>query len=153
MQFTTTLLALLAIGAINLPSASAAVKWADKWNEDLKVYDLGRVPSRIGHPNEATYYMGSCGEIKEGYYGCGSFGPGKIVALRAIYRCVNSRLVRAEVCEEKSKYNRCVRNQRRKGKKFYPFNNGAKVVCARKRDVETASGAGTSAFAVFDLIN
>jgi hypothetical protein len=109
------------------------------------------VPSRVGHPNEAKYYMGSCGEIEEGYYGCGSFGPGKIVALRAIYKCVNSRLVRAEVCEENSKYNRCVRNQRKKGKKFYPFNNGAKVVCARKRDVGTTSvkSAGLSVFDTF----
>ncbi|KAM0691438.1 hypothetical protein Q7P36_010209 [Cladosporium allicinum] len=138
MQFTNPLLALLAIGAINLPTASAAVKWADKWNEDLKVYDLGRVPSKIGRPNEATDYMGSCGEIAEGYYGCGSFGPGKFVALRAICRCVGGRLVKAEVCEESDKYNRCVRNQRRKGKKFYPFKNSAKVVCAKRKDVEKA---------------
>jgi hypothetical protein len=139
MQFTTTILALLAIGALNLPIISASkVSYADKWNTDLKVYDLGRVPSKIGSPGEATDYMGSCGDIVEGYYGCGSFGPGKIIALRAIYRCVGGRLVKAEVCEENAKYNRCVRNSRRKGKKFYPFNNSAKVVCAKKGDVEKA---------------
>ena len=104
----------------------------------VQVYDLGRVPSKIGRPNEATDYMGSCGEIAEGYYGCGSFGPGKFVALRAICRCVGGRLVKAEVCEESDKYNRCVRNQRRKGKKFYPFNNKSKVVCAKRKDVEKA---------------
>jgi len=136
MQFTSTLCALLAIGAATLPSASAATKWDDKWNDQLKVWDIGRVPSKIGRPSEAVDFMGSCGEIKEGYYGCGSFGPGKIVAMRAIYRCVNSRLVRAEVCGENAKYSRCVKNQRRKGKKFYPFNNGEKVVCAKKKDVE-----------------
>jgi hypothetical protein len=135
MQFTTTLLTLLALSAA---SASAATKWADKWNEDLKVYDIGLVPSKVGRPSEPVDFMGNCGDIEEGYYGCGSFGPGKIVALRAIYRCVNQRLVRAEVCGESAKYNRCIRNQRRKGRKFYPFNNGAKVVCAKRTDVEKA---------------
>jgi len=138
MQFTATLCALMAIGAATLPSASA-VQWADKWNEDLKVWDIGGVPSKPGRPSQAVDYMpGGCGEIKEGYYGCGSFGPGKIVAMRAIYRCVNQRLVRAEVCGENAKYNRCVKNQRKKGKKFYPFNNGDKVVCAKRKDVKKA---------------
>jgi hypothetical protein len=74
--------------------------------------------------------------------------------LRAIYRCLNSRLVRAEVCEENDKYNWCVRNSRRKGKRFYPFNNGAKVVCAKKKDVEKTSGVGASksVFSIFDKL-
>ena len=136
MQFTTTLCTLLAIGAATFPSTSAATNWADKWNDQLKVWDIGRVPSKPGRPNQVVDYMGSCGGIKEGHYACGSFGPGKIVAMRAIYVCTNGRLARKEVCHESDKYNRCVKNQRRKGKKFYPFNNGAKVVCAKRKDVE-----------------
>lgn len=130
MQLKSTIIALLAAGA-SLPSSSAA-----KWNPKLKVWDIGRVPSEPNFPGLAKEVVGKCGGIPEGGYVCGSFGPGKIVAMRAIYKCVDGNLVRKEVCSEKARNNRCVKNSRRKGKKFFPLESGDKIVCQKKKVVE-----------------
>lgn len=129
MQFTTIIAALLAIGAV-IPEASAA-----KWNKKLQVWDIGRVPSEPGLPGLAAASPGKCGGIPEGGYVCGSFGPGKIVAMRAIYQCTHGRLVRKEVCSENSKFNRCVKNSRKKGKRFFPLVGSDHVVCMSKKAV------------------
>lgn len=124
MQIQTALLALLAT------SASAAV-----WNDQLKVWDIGQVPTEKGK-NIAKTFMGSCGGIPEGGHVCGWYESDGVNVLRAIYVCTNSRLVRAEVCKENKKNNRCVKNMRKKGKKFFPFNNPDQIVCMKKDRVE-----------------
>lgn len=132
MQLKPTIIALLVTGA-TLPTTSAA-----KWNKKLQVWNIGRVPSEPGFPGLAKLDVGKCGGIPEGGYVCGSFGPGKIVAMRAIYKCTDGKLVRKEVCEERSKNNRCVKNSRRKGKSFYPFQSADKIVCQKKSVVDKA---------------
>lgn len=62
---------------------------------------------RTNFPGLAKEVVGKCGGIPEGGYVCGSFGPGKIVAMRAIYKCVDGNLARNEVCSEKASNNRC----------------------------------------------
>jgi len=66
---------------------------------------------------------------------CGSFGPGKKIAMRAIYTCKNGRLSLREICAERSEKNRCVKNSRRSGKKFYPFVSGEKIVCVGRKSL------------------
>lgn len=124
MQIQNVILAFLATSAL------AAV-----WNDQLKIWDIGQVPTEEGQSIAATY-MGSCGGIPEGGHVCGWYEPDGVNALRAIYVCVNRRLVRAEVCKENKKNNRCVKNSRRKGKKFFPFNNPDQIVCMKKDRVE-----------------
>jgi hypothetical protein len=124
MQIQTALFTFLAA------SASAAV-----WNDQLKVWDIGQVPSEKGQ-NIASLYMGACGGIPEGGHVCGWYESDGVNALRAIYVCTNSALVRAEVCKENKKNNRCVKNSRRMGKKFFPFNNPDQIVCMKKDRVE-----------------
>ena len=130
MQFKITFFALLAILAILLPSASAA-----KWNKKLKVWNVGGIPSVPGFPGLAAGDIGPCGGIPEGGDVCGSFGPGKKIAMRAIYTCKKGRLTQREICSENSDKNRCVKNSRRSGKKFYPFVSGEKIVCVNKKRI------------------
>jgi hypothetical protein len=80
--------------------------------------------------------MYACGGIPEGGYVCGSFEDEGVDALRAVYRCDRGILRLADVCYESNKYNRCVKNGRRKGKKFFPFATAEKVVCQKKSNVE-----------------
>jgi hypothetical protein len=130
MQFKITVLALLAVLAILLPSASAAT-----WNKKLKVWNVGGIPSVPGFPGLASGDIGPCGGIPEGGDVCGSFGPGKTIAMRAIYTCKKGRLTQREICSESSDKNRCVKNSRRKGKSFYPFVSGEKIVCVNKSKI------------------
>ena len=130
MQFKITFFALLAILATLLPSASAA-----KWNKKLKVWNVGGIPSVPGFPGLAAGDIGPCGGIPEGGDVCGSFGPGKKIAMRAIYTCKKGRLTQREICSENSHKNRCVKNSRRSGKKFYPFVSGEKIVCVNKKRI------------------
>lgn len=133
MQLTVVLTAFIALAATTIPGTSAAT-----WNSKLQVWDLGRIPSEPGWPGLAKEYPGKCGGIPEGGYACGSFGPGKIVAMRAIYQCEKGWLTRVQVCGENDLYNRCVKNGRRKGKKFFPFVDKSKIVCQKKSAVEKA---------------
>lgn len=80
--------------------------------------------------------MGPCGGIPEGGHVCGWYESDGVNALRAIYVCVNSRLVRAEVCKENKENNRCVKNSCKKGKKFFPFKTPDQIVCMKKDRVE-----------------
>jgi hypothetical protein len=127
MQFTTTLLALLTLGA-TLHGASAAV-----WNDRLKVWDIGRVRAKPNDPYTPMTEVGPCNHVKEGGYGCGSFGPGHDVALRVIYNCQRGTLRRTETCKVNQKNNACVRNWRKKGRAFYPFEPADKVVCVQRK--------------------
>lgn len=133
MQFETTLTTLLVLAATTIQGASAA-----KWNSKLQVWDLGRIPSVPGFPGLAQGSPGKCAGIPEGGYACGSFGPGKVIAMRAIYQCKDGWLTQQEICSENAKYNRCVKNGRRTGKKFFPFVDGDKIVCQKKSAVEKA---------------
>jgi len=56
------------------------------------------------------------------------------MALRAIYACEGGRLKHRETCFEANKNDLCVRNERKKGKKFYPFTPGDRTVCVAKKD-------------------
>jgi len=126
MQFQTALLALLAT------SATAAT-----YNAQLQVWDIGQVPLEKGSTTApATFLPGGCGGFPDGGYGCGWFESDGVNALRAIYRCVNSQLVRSEVCKENKRNNRCVKNSRAKGKRFFPLDNSDKIVCMKKDRVE-----------------
>jgi hypothetical protein len=127
MQFTSTLLALLTLGA-SLHAASAAV-----WNDRLKVWDIGRVRAKPNDPYTPVTEAGPCQGIKEGKYGCGSFGPGHDVSLRVIYTCQRGTLRKTENCKVNQKNNACVRNWRKKGKAFYPFEAADKVVCVQRK--------------------
>ena len=86
--------------------------------------------------------MGSCGGISEGGHVCGWYESDGVNALRAIYVCTNSRLVRAEVCKENKKNNRCVKNMRKKGKKFFPLNNPDQIVCMKKASDDASNMYG-----------
>lgn len=127
MQLRIIFFALLALLALLLPPASAAT-----WNKKLKVWNVGGIPSVPGFPGLASGDIGPCGGIPEGGDVCGSFGPGKTTAMRAIYTCKKGRLSLREMCSESLGKNRCVKNSRRKGKAFYPFVSGEKIVCVNK---------------------
>jgi hypothetical protein len=124
MQLQNGLLALFAT------SATAAV-----YNPQLQVWDMGQIPTERGQTAAATF-MGACGGIPDGGYACGWFESDGVNALRAIYRCVNSQMVRTEFCKENKKNNRCVKNSRQKGKRFCPFDNSDKIVCMEKDRVD-----------------
>jgi len=133
MQLQTTLYTFLALAAA-LPAVSAAT-----WNDQLKVWDIGRVETEKSygkHLRRPVKTMYACGGIPEGGYVCGSFEDEGVNALRAIYRCDRGRLRLREVCYESDKYNRCVKNGRRKGKRFFPFGPTDAVVCQKKSNVE-----------------
>jgi hypothetical protein len=126
MHFQTALLALLAT------SATAAT-----YNAQLQVWDIGQVPFEKGSTTAAAIFIqGGCGGIPDGGYVCGWFESDGVNALRAIYRCVNSQSVVTEVCKENKKNNRCVKNSRAKGKRFFSFDNSDKIVCMKKDRVE-----------------
>jgi hypothetical protein len=82
------------------------------WDPTLQVYTLGDIPA--------------------GGYGCGSFSEGTV-----IYKCVGSDedgywLKKYQVCAwVSSSGGQCVKNQLKKGAKFYPFVSGGKVVCVQ----------------------
>jgi hypothetical protein len=124
MQLQTAILALSAT------SATAAV-----YNPQLQVWDMGQIPTERGQTAAATF-MGACGGIPDGGYACGWFESDGVNALRAIYHCVNSQMVRTEFCKENKKNNRCVKNSRQKGKRFCPFDNSDKIVCMEKDRVD-----------------
>lgn len=131
MQFKSIVIALLTVGA-TIPGTTA-VKAV--YNDNLKLWDIGNVPWMPNNRQTPVQDMGSCGpNIKEGKYGCGRFGPGLARTLRVIYVCTNGRLRRRETCTRGTKNDMCVRNSRRKGKAFYPFEAADQLVCVETKD-------------------
>ncbi|KAM0708211.1 hypothetical protein Q7P35_004861 [Cladosporium inversicolor] len=135
---------ILAISALTT-AVSAAFATTATWNDQLKVWDIGAVSSNPGNwafERDGTPVAGRCGDVNfgEGDYACGSFKGRDVNALRAIYRCSHGWLELVETCHEDDKHakDRCVKNGRRKGKKFFPFVDGKKVVCQKKSNVEKA---------------
>lgn len=116
----------------------ASAAQAAEWNDQLKVWDVGLVPDEPGHPGTPALYLPfNCGGIPQGGYVCGSFVSGdNIVALRAIYICVNGQFIRNEVCNDGLEQFRCVKNSRRPHHRFYPAVDGEKIVCRIKSDVD-----------------
>lgn len=108
---------------------------AATWNKQLQVYDIGRVSSMPGFSGLPQTYAGKCGGIPEGGWVCGSFGPRKKVAMRAIYQCQKGKLKYKQLCNVGDKNNHCVKNGRsgRGGKLFYPFVGKDKIVCVPKK--------------------
>lgn len=133
MQLKLTLLTTL----IYLLSTLLPTALARSWNSQLELFDLGLIPKDPDNPDQPMLHMGTCGDIPLGGYGCGSFESDGVVALRAIYRCViDFTLVRVDVCDEKTKYNRCVKNQRDGGEGLFKNVLPDKVICAEKSVVE-----------------
>jgi len=121
--------------ALAFASAAPTVAALYNWDQTLQVYTLGDIPSSSPKtPRTAAKWMGECngGDIPAGGYGCGNFSEGTV-----IYKCVGSDedgywLKKYEVCAWVSgKGGQCVRNQLKKGAKFYPFVSGGKVVCVQ----------------------
>ena len=123
--------------AIALAAAAPTVTALYNWDSLLKVYTLGDIPAAGPKtPRAATKWMGRCngGDIPDGGYGCGNFGEEGTI----IYKCVKTAgdeqywLKKYEVCPwVASKGGQCVRNQLKKGAKFYPFVSSSKVVCVQ----------------------
>jgi hypothetical protein len=124
MEFQTTLFALLAFFALNTSAAT--------FNKKLSVWNIGKVPSVPGFPGTPTPVWGKCGGIPNGGHVCGSFGPGKKAAMRAIYTCHDGTLNISELCMESSENNHCVLNGRKPGQRFYPLVSGDKIVFVPK---------------------
>lgn len=104
------------------------------YNPKLQVRMIGEVPAVVKQPNRAAKWMGRCGgdDIREGAFGCGNFGKSGTV----IYKCEKGWLKRFEQCSWASGTGgQCVKNQRKKGKKFYPLVDGKKVVCVQPDDL------------------
>jgi hypothetical protein len=130
MLFTNPLTYTIAVAA-TLP----AIVSAYTYNDQTKLYHIGEVNM---DGSRAAEWMGLCGgsDIPAGDYACGLFGPNGTKDT-AIYKCTywpadgNYYLKRAEVClwAGTGYGGQCSRNQRRKGKKFYPFVDGKKAVC------------------------
>lgn len=129
MQFTNPLTCALAL-ASTLPLVSADYPW----DPTLQVYKIGEVPAMVKLPHRPAQWMGRCGgnDVKHGGYACGNFGSKGTV----IYKCEAGWLKRAEVCSwANGTGGQCVKNQRKKGKKFYPLVGGGKVVCVQPDDL------------------
>lgn len=127
--------------AIALAAAAPMVAADYKWSKKLQVHKIGEIPvAGPKMPSRAAQWMGRCGgnDIKEGEYGCGNFGS----TGTGIYKCVKYKddgywLKRWEMCSwANSVGGQCVRNQLKKGAKFYPLVNGNKVVCVQPTDVK-----------------
>ena len=130
MHFKSTLVAFLTLAA-TVPGVTAVNA---VWNSQLQVWDIGNIPW-TNNKAEPRMSMGSCGpHIKEGGWACGRFGPGLGRVPRVIYFCQNGQLRKRETCRRESKNNMCVRNSRRKGKAFYPFEAADQVVCVKSKD-------------------
>lgn len=130
MLFSTPFTYTLALAAA-LPAAVTAYTY----NDQTKLYHIGEVNME---GSRAAEWMGLCGgsDIPAGDYACGLFGENGTKGT-AIYKCTywrgdgNYYLKRAETClwAGTGYGGQCVRNQRRKGKKFYPFVDCKKAVC------------------------
>jgi hypothetical protein len=98
--------------AIALAAAAPTVTALYNWDPLLQVYTLGDIP--------------------DGGYGCGNFG----IEGTIIYKCVKTAgdeqywLKKHKLCAWYGQAGgQCVKNQLRKGAKFYPFVSGSEVVC------------------------
>lgn len=122
--------------AIALAAAVPMVAAFYNWDPALQVYTLGDITaSGPKTPCSSTKWMGRCngGDIPEGGYGCGNFGEVGTI----IYKCVKYNddgywLKKHEVCYWNGDHGgQCVKNQLKKGAKFYPLVSGSKVVCVQ----------------------
>jgi hypothetical protein len=132
MQLQATFFTLLTLGTV-VPTVSAAI-----YNKQLKVWDIGIVDTETDSKGKTwpASVAGPCGGIPHGGYVCGSFEDEGVMALRAIYRCDRGKLRSALTCHESDKKNRCVKNGRRKGKKFLALAMPDRIVCETKSKVE-----------------
>lgn len=140
MHFSTTFPILLTLfTTINASALNSNPGGDIVFDEYLFLDTIGAVPTARGkYPFETLppdYYGRGCYGAIEGMQVCGSFEEDGVDALRAIYRCKDGKFELQEVCHEKSKNNRCVRNRRGVGqwKKFYPFVDKKKIVCVSKK--------------------
>jgi hypothetical protein len=126
--------------AVALAATTPMVAALYTWDYKLQLYTLPEVPPRGPKmTGTAANWMGRCngGDIPEGGYGCGNFGALGTV----IYKCVAYEndgywLKRYETCAwSGGTGGQCVKNQLKKGAKFYPFVSGNKVVCIQPTDV------------------
>jgi hypothetical protein len=126
--------------AVALAATTPMVAALYTWDYKLQLYTLPEVPPRgpkmTGSP---ANWMGCCngGDIPEGGYGCGNFGGlGTVIYKCVAYESDGYWLKRHEQCEWAGGVGgQCVKNQLKKGAKFYPFVSGNKVVCVQPTDV------------------
>jgi hypothetical protein len=143
MHLQPTLLALTTLLPIKPGSASHPNPGVDVvFDEYLFLDTIGAIPTVRNEFSFETlppdYYGRGCYGDIEGIQICGSFEQNGVDALRAIYRCENGKFELQEICNEKSKNDRCVRNTSGVGqwKKFYSFVSGDKVVCVSEKGLE-----------------
>jgi hypothetical protein len=144
---TTMLLNNVLTYAVALVATAPTVLAEYKWNAQRQLADIGNVPYR---PRAIPpKWLGLCGgnDIKVGEYGCGQYGSDGTKG-SAIYKCVEDPkkyegawLRYHEVCLWQDfgggNGGNCARNQRRKGKKFYPLIDGKKAVCVTTEQVNS----------------
>lgn len=127
-SFTTILTTLTCLGSTTLAKAI--------FNEQLKVLDIGQVPSEPGQPDVPAIRPCTCGGIPNGGWACGSFVDAGVNAMRVIYQCDHGELVKQQVCKESTGANRCVKNSRHDHKKFQLFVSEDTIVCESESLVE-----------------
>jgi hypothetical protein len=113
MLFTTTLAL-----AVALPALVSGYTY----NSQTKLYHIGEVPME-GH--RAALWQDECGG--DDIHKCTGWDDGK------------AYLRRSETCmwAGTGYGGQCSRNQRRKGKKFYPFVDGKKAVCVTTEQLQS----------------
>lgn len=129
MHLANTLTYALALIA-SLPIVSGEYRYDPK----MKVRMIGDIPGMVKQPRRAAKYMGRCGgpDVREGGFACGNF---KSIGT-TIYKCEKGRLKKFEQCYwANGTGGQCVKNERKKGFKYYPFVDGKKVVCVQPTDI------------------
>jgi hypothetical protein len=131
--------------AVALVAIASTVLAEYKWDALRQLADIGEIAYR---PRAIpTKWLGRCGgdDLKVGEYGCGQYGHNGVKGT-ALYKCVQDPkkyegawLRYQEVCLWQDfgggNGGNCARNQRRKGKKFYPLIDGKKGVCVTTEQV------------------
>lgn len=128
-----TITALLALASVAQVSSEVV------WNSTLQVWNIGTV-GKDPKDNDRNFvpakWAGTCNVdndiIRNGVYGCADGGSGN---LQIIYKCEKGWLRVRGIC---SGNERCVKNQRRKDKKFFPLEGANELACVDKERAEAS---------------
>ena len=139
MHFKSNLIALLSVTILSLAGDWEPVITP---NVQLQVNDLGVVASEDYDVSFPAKSAGGCAmSAQENEYGCAWFESHGVMGLRVIYQCEDGDWVFRQLCEEGTKYSRCVKNEGPGWPRYFPAVPGSKVVCRRDTDVETRLNA------------
>lgn len=132
MQFRSALTILTSIACLASTALAKAI-----FNDQLKVYDMGQIPSEPGQPDVPAIRPCPCGGIPPGGWACGSFVDAGVNAMRAVYQCDHGEMVKQRFCKEEPGFPyRCVKNSRHDHKKFDLSESEDAIVCRLKSEVE-----------------